>query len=241
MIHWLVQTTAAHPDLARGLPPAGLLSETEQARFAALRTAKRRQDWLLGRWTAKELLQQIVRQQDGATFPFTAFEIVAGDDGAPVATWHRPQRDARWSISLSHSENVAFCAAVERAQWPLGADIERVAPRTAAFAADYFTAAEQALAAQTEGGARDLLVTAVWSAKESALKAIHQGLKVDTRCVSCLIEPVAEAPTTWTAFAVAWERERLATAVPQLCGWWRGWGHFVLTITAAEVLDRENG
>ncbi|MCB8986887.1 MAG: 4-phosphopantetheinyl transferase family protein [Ardenticatenaceae bacterium] len=43
---------------------------------------------------------------------------------------------------------------------------------------------------------------AVWSAKEAVLKALHLGLTVDTRCVECLIAPVAERPSTWTPFTI---------------------------------------
>ena len=44
MIEWLIQSSADHPALARGIAPAGLLSEQEQLRFMELKTVKRRSD-----------------------------------------------------------------------------------------------------------------------------------------------------------------------------------------------------
>ena len=66
MIHWLLQSTDAHPDLARGHPPVGLLCKLEHARLSNLTIDKRRREWLLGRWTAKQLLQAYLEQETGA-------------------------------------------------------------------------------------------------------------------------------------------------------------------------------
>jgi hypothetical protein len=65
MIHWLVQTTKEIPEFKRGCSLSGLLSAREQERLAALKTEKRRHDWLLGRWTSKLLVQAVIRQDDG--------------------------------------------------------------------------------------------------------------------------------------------------------------------------------
>ena len=83
MIHWLIQSSADHPDLARGIAPAGLLSGAEQTRLAALKTEKRRRDWLLGRWTAKRLIQTYVERQTGLRPPLDAVVIEAEPSGAP--------------------------------------------------------------------------------------------------------------------------------------------------------------
>ena len=84
MIHWLVGSFADHPDLARGVPPAGLLSPAESRRLVNLRTAKRRRDWLLGRWTAKHLLQTAVEREGGTRLPLTAFSVDNEVNGAPT-------------------------------------------------------------------------------------------------------------------------------------------------------------
>ncbi len=57
----------------------------------------------------------------------------------------------------------------------LGCDLELVEPRSDAFLADYFTADEQALVALAPAVERDKVVNLLWSAKESALKALGVG------------------------------------------------------------------
>ncbi len=245
MIHWLIQTQAAHSDLARGVPPVGLLSGVETAVFNALITEKRRRDWLLGRWTAKQLIQAVVKQEKGEEIALQDFSILAGTDGAPEINSQLPMVSGQWSISISHARDVAFCALVQRPSWPLGVDIEWIEPRSKRFVADYFTAAEQEMIAQADLDKRSLdkhsldkqsldkqslLVTAVWSAKEAALKAIHQGLKVDTRCVSCLPH-LQTIDDEWQSIAVQWDTKRIRNA-PALQGWWRPYQNFVLTMTA---------
>ena len=99
---------------------------------------------------------------------------------------------------------------------------------------DYFTKEEQALVAQASAGMRDVAVTAVWSAKEAVLKALHLGLTVDTRSVACLLEPVEERPLTWTPFMVQCDGSRLPKPPPRLIGWWRTYNDFVLTLVVQE-------
>ena len=230
MIHWLLQTRAAHPDLARGVPPVSLLSAAETAVFNALKTEKRRRDWLLGRWTAKQLIQTVVKQEKDVAIALEDFSILAGADGAPIINSQWPIVNGQWSISISHARETAFCALVEQPSWPIGADIEWIEPRSERFVTDYFTKVEQALVAETGSERRDLLVTAVWSAKEAALKAIHQGLKVDTRCVTCLPN-LAMTDDDWMPFVMQWDPRRIQNP-PTLHGWWRQHNNFVLTITA---------
>ena len=65
----------------------------------------------------------------------------------------------------------------------IGCDLEMVEPRSDAFVADYFTIEEQALVARASAEDRPRLLALLWSAKESALKALHEGLRLDTRSV----------------------------------------------------------
>jgi 4'-phosphopantetheinyl transferase len=87
------------------------------------------------------------------------------------------------TISLSHRGAMAVCA-VTMSGGVLGCDLETVEPRSDAFVADYFTTEEQTLIAQASKVERSQLATLLWSAKESALKALRAGLRLDTRCVS---------------------------------------------------------
>jgi 4'-phosphopantetheinyl transferase len=212
MIHWLIQTPDQLP------PDFDWLSAEEWIRFNNFTHAKRRGDWLLGRWTAKQLAAGVLGDQHH----LNEIVILSAPDGSPVVYVERQQR---FSLSISHSNRHAFCALVETGA--LGADIEQVAPRQEGFVEDYFTAAERALVAQSSQ--RDLLVTAIWSGKEAVLKALRLGLTVDTRAVTCRIEP--GALLDWQAFAVEIDRERIDKAA-SLRGWWRRMEGFVLTLVS---------
>jgi 4'-phosphopantetheinyl transferase len=232
MIHWLIQSTANHPDLARGVPPAGLLSPAEQARFAGLKTEKRRCDWLLGRWTSKRLVQAVIQEGTGNTVPFEALSIGNDTTGAPIINYQLPLTNyPSLNLSISHSHGRAFCAVATAALGAIGADMERIEPRAAGFVEDYFTAAEIERVRQAPAARRDALVTAVWSAKEAALKALGLGLRVDTRAITCLIEPTTE-PNGWLPFAIHCHPQRLSRPAPLFTGWWRLVDDYVLTLVA---------
>lgn len=237
MIHWLIQSTEAHPDLVRGVPPAGLLSEVEWARFEQLATEKRKRDWLCGRWTAKLLLQNLYREKTGYTIPLDNFSISNNAAGVPLITGHWLLRTG-YSLSISHSNQYAFCVAVEEPNCPIGADMEIVTPRVDGFVEDYFTEAERERGAwcvvykneKTHHAPHTILINATWSAKEAVLKALHLGLSVDTRVVECLIEPFIEPPTEWTPFTIRCDNSRLPRPAPILHGWWQVKEDFVLTV-----------
>lgn len=211
MLHWLIDTDTAHPQLAAGIPPDGLLSPGEYTRFLALRTVKRRQDWLLGRWTAKHLIQQVI----DPSLPLDSIAIA----NRPSGVAYLPGYPAL-HLSISHSSGWAFCAVADH---PIGVDVERIEPRIPEFAVDYFTFDECVLVEQCDQP--DTLITAIWSAKEAGLKTLGLGLRADTRSLVC----VGTMPNTdWTNFQLIPDAHYL-NADP-LYGWWRVMDSFVLTL-----------
>ena len=220
-------------------PPPGLLSRAEAQRYERLVTPRRRRSWLLGRLATKRLLQTVHYRRSGQLLPLEGLLIGNYASGEPFAVCLGADRPAGLTISLSHSGNWAVCAAVERPAVPLGIDLERVEPRSAGFVADYFTAAEQATVRSAPAARRDLLVTAIWSAKEAALKALHLGLKVDTRSLSCRPAGFDEetGDLTWRPVAIHLDPGRLGAGLPALAGWWRRFGPFVLLVVAAAGLE----
>ncbi len=194
MIRWLVQSATDDPELAEGRPPAGCLSGWEETRLAGLRSEKRRREWLLGRWTAKCLLHGALRAEMGMDLPLNAIIVTSDPDGAPRVMLPAVQFQAI-SLSISHRESRAFCAMSPLAPKrrdsgrstgcvQVGADIELVEPRSAGFVEQYFTHEEIERVRSAPACAYNLLVTAIWSAKEAVLKALRLGLTVDTRSVS---------------------------------------------------------
>ena len=188
------------------------LSPYERDRAAAMKVPWRREDFLLGRWAAKRLLSAAL---DCAPGP--ALEVRAAPSGRPEA--FLDGQPLRLSLSLSHREGLAL-AAIDDSGSPLGADLEAVEPRSDAFVCDYFTRREIAAVA---AGERDLLANLIWSAKESALKALGVGLTLDTRSVEIELAPGGSD---------GWRALRLHGAA-EWGGWWRTAGAHILTVVGA--------
>jgi 4'-phosphopantetheinyl transferase len=216
-VAWLEQAAADVPATDDWLAPA------ERARLAELRAPTRRADWRLGRWTAKRAVA--ARLASGGSAPAAAaVEVRAAPDGAPeVLVGGHP---APLAVSLSHRAGLAVCM-VAPAGAALGCDLELVEPRSDAFVADYLTTPERAAVQAAAAADRPLLVALLWSAKESALKALRTGLRLDTRWVA--VDPPAPAGHgRWRPLTV-----RHPATGRVFHGWWRHDGGRVLTMVAA--------
>jgi phosphopantetheinyl transferase (holo-ACP synthase) len=96
-----------------------------------------------------------------------------------------------------------------------------VEPRSEAFAADYFTPAEQA---SISGANRSTFMAVHWSAKESALKALGIGLGIDMRRLA--VHVIDRPGPGWNPLTVQYAHLRT------LRGWWRQAEGVVRTIAA---------
>jgi 4'-phosphopantetheinyl transferase len=241
MIEWLIQSTAGHPAFARGIALAGLLSEQEQLRLMELKTVKRRSDWLIGRWTAKHLIQSYIERQTGVQLLMNALTVVNDSDGAPraILDLRSPMFDCdpdlksriqSLKLSISHCDGYAFCALSDICDIQIGADIERVERRSASFAEDYFTAHELDQLRAAPPDSRDTIVTLIWSAKEAALKALRLGLTVDTRNISCTVAPDLQVAAAWVELGVRCAPSLLGEREYSFQGWWRQLDQYVLTM-----------
>ena len=232
MIRWLVQSVLDHADLAAGLPPPGLLTPAELDHYNGYYSPRRRRDWLLGRWTAKHLIQAHLARLVGFRPCFTGFTIAQDPSGAPYVKGLMPaltsQSDRRLpvGISISHSHCHAICAVAgghDRVAPRLGAANQLGPPQDDLLTGNFFTPDEQlAIAAATAVGA-DLLMTATRSAKESVLKATHLGLRADPHTVQCILRP--HRPRMWTPYQIEF-REPPPPVAGQgghqsFGGWWR--------------------
>ena len=206
------------------------LSASEVACLARLRFAKRRADWRLGRWTAKCAVSELLSLRR----PPATVEIHAAPSGAPEV--YLDSQRAKVAISLSHRAGRAVCAVAHRGA-VLGCDLELVESRSSAFAADYFTTGEQLLVARASMVERNALLALLWSGKESALKALGEGLRLDTRCanVSLLNAENLPGPDVWRPLQAICESGRVFD------GWWRHTGDMVRTMVAAPAPRRPIG
>lgn len=258
-----------------------MFSAAELLRLQEFRFEKRRREWLLGRWTAKQLLRSHLREQYAFDPPLDALIVGREPGGAPTAILDRQQAlNAGWpvdsveelpligsageqpagpvltvvgvrlpvSLSISHSNGAAFCAllrtngATPRNQ--LGADIERIDTRSEQFQTTFLTTAENEWIKGAPAELTDTLVTATWSAKEAVLKALQLGLTVDTRRVTVLCQFDGDL-TQWMPVQIECDSTLLphlnadddvtTTASPQLTGWWRLAGDYVLSMAVLEM------
>lgn len=187
-----------------------------------MKFTKRRADWRLGRWTAKQTLLPYLNKSHKITKPIE-IEILTDEDSAPEVFINN--QPAPVTISISHSRDVGFCA-VDTRNSPVGCDVEFVEARTTEFIADYFTEKERAKFAQTPQAEQPLLGTLIWSAKESALKALRKGLSLDTRCVEVQLS-FKQKPENWYPLTV-----RYVKTQQKFQGWWREDGEFVYSVVA---------
>lgn len=202
------------------------LTSVERVRLDGFRFQKRRRDWLSGRWTAKLALLDICGM---AREDIARFEIASADDGAPLPMLDGDVCDVR--LSLSHSNRRAFCA-VSKTATLLGCDIELVESRSAGFVETYFTDAESERIECADPEIRDLLVTMIWSAKESTLKALRTGLRADTRSVE-VVDHSDGSGDGWTTVRT------IASGAGEFSGLWRRDGRFVQSIVARTARSRQ--
>lgn len=222
-VRCLLQSVAAHPALEAGLPPDGLLAPIERTRWEQFKVAKRRRDWLMGRWTAKHLVQEHLALNYGARTALDAIVIDADPDGAPYAALieNGGLRRLDLSLSISHTGQLAFCALCAQPGLAVGADVERVEAREPSFAKTFFSASEEDALRNAPAEARDLLTAAIWSGKEAVLKALRIGLRADTRRVQCCVRGSEHLFTAWEPMAITLDAPLALPGPFSPAGWWR--------------------
>ncbi len=238
MIRWLVESFEAESKLKYGLVPDGMLASRERAQLDELHNAKRRREWLLGRWTAKRLLQETLKPVLGRMPEMSEVAIYNGPLGAPYAILDkRKGGEIPFHITISHSGRRALCAIVEKHEGWIGADIEHVEARSHGFAEEYFSDDEQKFLKSIPWRERTLYTNAIWSAKEAVLKALRLGLRLDTRRVSCGLTQLRNGEQEWKHFEVEFHLDELDPSLPvrpvypaSVVGWWQVFHNYVLSM-----------
>ena len=205
-VYWVEQTDKDVPADDNWLCP------NEVACLKKLRFAKRRADWRLGRWTAKRAVCRLSRL--ATVSPNTCEDRNSRHFFRRTGSHHRRSRNAPGDFSQPsgrhcHVHRVRGAESCWDVIW------KSIEPRSHDFVVDYFTAEEQSWVARTPSAERPEIVTLLWSAKESALKALQQGLRLDTRSV--MVTPMAGAPDLdgWSPLRIGCVDGRVFQ------GWWR--------------------
>ncbi len=231
-VYWLEQTGADLP------PKNDWLSANEMVRLNTMRVPKRHADWRLGRWTAKRALAACLNLPDDPQ-TLARIEIRPAASGAPEV--FMANQPAPVALSISHRAGRAI-SAVTRSGASLGCDLELIEPRTEAFISDYFAVEEQALIMTVPPADRARIAILLWSAKESALKALQVGLQLDTRRV--IVGPgdlQRRSPDEETPdFTVlppqepgGWRPLKVRCEDQAFQGWWQQRGNLVMTVVTS--------
>lgn len=142
-----------------GLPaPESVLSPEELKKYNSFKVEKRRREWLGGRTAAKTLLAESFLNRASPR------DIFIGSDssGRPACFFSGAP-----ALSISHCGEYAAAAAD---YGHVGIDIEKIEPRARCWVEDSFRPEEA-------GDASPESLTALWTRKESVLKALGLGLK----------------------------------------------------------------
>jgi 4'-phosphopantetheinyl transferase len=198
------------------------LSPSERARLAAMRFPRRRHDFRRGRWTAKRALLCALGETPHEPLAALAeIDICADDRGAPHAL--QRGRALPCDLSLSHRAGAALCVIGGRGT-RVGCDVEWIEARSPAFERCFLAESERRWLDAQPGATRARAANLLWSAKESALKALHIGLDVDTRSVLVRFSSV--------------EDRGFRVSVPgfetPLYGRWRTRGRWIWTLASPE-------
>ncbi|HEX6686706.1 MAG TPA: 4'-phosphopantetheinyl transferase superfamily protein [Candidatus Limnocylindrales bacterium] len=210
-MRWLIRQEEALPASLDWLTPY------EQDWAHRLRLAKRRNDYLLRRYVAKEAMAKATGMQgDGV---LARIEVRNAPSGAPFALIDG--EPARLHLSVTDRCGWAVCLVGKAGA---GCDLEAVEPRSEGFVQGFLTEAEQAYVDASAD--KHEAVNLVWSAKESGLKLVRLGLSLDTRDVEVTVQSGVPSRDGWGALSVEVPGGR---GYP---GWWRRGGDFVLTVVS---------
>lgn len=184
-----------------------------------MRFAKRRNEFVLRRLTAKQAVAAVIGWPTGLE-ALRRIEICNEPGGAPYVLVDGEPSDV--GISLTDRAGWAVCVVGDP---PVGCDLEIVEPRSRRFVDDYLTAPERAYVRRSADP--DLAANLVWSAKESALKVLRTGLRRDP--LSVVVSIVDGGAGRWSALSIRAEEG------PVFPGWWRRDGPFLLTVASRDA------
>ena len=234
LISWTALQDDQTPCTNPGIPFDTYLSSSELERLGQMRFPKRRNEWLLGRWSMKYLLRHSLPGY--ANLSPVQVQLKNEPEGMPYLEQASCGARLPLYISLSHREHRAFCALTGTPSLKVGIDLEWVENRPPSFLEDYFTAREYAAGLELQGQERDVWFTLLWSLKEAVLKAVGKGLRLDTRRVE--LHAVQDLPgalqdSSWRNAEVHFEQDKpLRWRL-----WWRYQDYFIYSIAACFALD----
>lgn len=221
-IYWLLQHKENLPQ------DDDWFSGREKLLLSVMKFPKRRGEWRLGRWAAKQLLHSYFKLIDNSDHELSDLEVLPTEDGSPQVFLSAKPYPV--NISISHRANIGFCV-LNPGNSTIGCDLELIEERSDAFVTDYFTFEEKLKVIVATDEDKPLIANLIWSAKESVLKALRQGLKSDTRSVLIDLDDL-EIKMGWNEI-----KARSIEFDKDFYGWWQSRGNYILTIFSSEITE----
>ena len=184
--HWARSAGAVCCKVWQAVPPAiRILSANEHRQWLALRAVeKRRSEWLLGRYAAKEAVRRLL---DVRLTP-QSIEIVPDSNGRPQVSGTGVPATA---VSIAHSNGVAVALAAPGSSLLVGIDLENLNHPCETYESVAFNQDERSWIDGLPEDLRDEWALRLWCAKEAAGKALGRGLRDGLRPFT-----IREAKTT---------------------------------------------
>jgi 4'-phosphopantetheinyl transferase len=206
------------------------LSARECSRLDLLRFPKRRSEFLLRRWTGKQVAAVALGIAPSTSSGWARVELLNHPTGAPYVDVDGAAAGVDVSLTDRAGHAVGLVSAVGAGPGTLGVDLEVVEPRSEGFVTDFLTPAEVAWVRHRrdedgEDGWQEA-ANLLWSAKEAALKVLRVGLRADTRTVEVSVD-LTVRDDGWAPLTVR------AAHGERFPGWWRRDGVFLLTVAYA--------
>jgi 4'-phosphopantetheinyl transferase EntD len=152
------------------------LSPAEQDEFTRLRAARRRGEWLAGRWLIKGMLQRRVAEDSETTSRVELCEIeILSRDALGRGQPPRVVLAGRllpWHLSLAHHSGIVWGAVSTDADLRVGIDVVPAEPIDLRADDLWFTPAELRWLRRSNDR---LLGATLWSVKEAVYKATNRG------------------------------------------------------------------
>jgi 4'-phosphopantetheinyl transferase len=145
---------------------AEFLGPIETEYLSTLRSERRRNSYLLGRYAAKLALREPLSEPDPK-----GIEIVKGVFEQPIV---RSGRKGGWGVTISHAGSLAVCLAFP-SEHPLGVDVERIDEARQETILSQLSPREIGWV-ESSATDRQRVTTALWAAKEALSKVLTTGL-----------------------------------------------------------------
>ena len=157
------------------------LSAGECDRLNAMRFPKRRADWRLGRWTAKRALSLYLRCSWSILNLWQTSKYARRRPGRQRCLLRTSQR---LRVFPSATATALHFVRSRRSAQRWAAIWNSSSPGATPSSPTISPPKSKRWLRKRRAADRPWLVTLLWSAKESALKALHEGLRLDTRSVT---------------------------------------------------------